>query len=215
MVGAAKFSPKLELTKVHVAPVAWRRLQRTTRSQAMSDRPAEQAMEQREESSERYCPLIVSFPLTVSLQQFIAKALKKRKKELEAHLKKRKRAVAKSVLPQKCVLSPKMKTAKQPTKKKLLANCMLPCSSVGEDCTTQAIPNPAKEIAQMYEEPAVGELNGQLGISQEWSECNGGMSMLKGAKEGMLVIQPSTIDTFQVRSCACAQLCIVYITSLI
>ena len=94
MVGTAKFTPNLELTKIQVEPSTWKHFQRKALCKTMVERDKVDnfAVEPlNEELTERHLPVIVSYPLTDGLQRFIAKAMRQRRREQQTSPKKNNR----------------------------------------------------------------------------------------------------------------------------
>ena len=76
-VCAVRFSPKLALTKIVVDSLVWRQFQRTVECRTIVER---KEIDNPEESTERHLPVIVSYPLTESLQRHITKAMRRRRR---------------------------------------------------------------------------------------------------------------------------------------
>ena len=91
---AAKFSPKLELTRIPVGPLALKRLQSAKRAAAgekpATEQPLEAKRAQRESPPQCHSPVIVSYPLSESLQRAIATAMKRRRKDQRTTTRRRK-----------------------------------------------------------------------------------------------------------------------------
>ena len=195
MIGAARFTPKLELTKIHVAPVTWRRLKATTRFE-VSDDHAKEAPE--ESSSTRSSEsVIVSYPLTESLQRFIAKAMRRRREQQLASPKRSRNAGARRVPRERSVLSRKKINPRQQKMKKVATRRALPYKRVRKTQTAATKATAAGEACSEGSPDRLGKKK-TAGIR---CRSKRGLDKETGPEEDLLEIQPDAICKVQVRLC--------------
>ena len=184
MIGTSSFTPKLELTRVHVSPLALKRLQK------MMTKHVKPAEESAKELRNRQHSLIVSFPLTVSLQQFISKSLRERRQRQIDAVKKTIEVLQRS---QKCRLARRKQQTERKRKRRDSPE-QTSCDWVLNDSGTPAGDVAAAKAVQCHEQdvqnPAEGDWDGQLKVIQGGSELN--------ISDIQLEVQEDAIITFQV-----------------
>ena len=195
MIGAARFTPKLELTKIHVAPVTWRRLKATT-SFDVSDDHAKEAPE--ESSSTRSSEsVIVSYPLTESLQRFIAKAMRRRREQQLASPKRSRNTGARRAPRERSVISRKKLNPRQQKMKKVATRRALPYKRVRK---TQTAGTKAPAGGEACSEESPDRL-GKKKTAEVRCRSKRGLDKETIPEEDVLEIQPDAICKVQVRLC--------------
>ena len=184
LVGTASFSPKLELEKVTVTPLALRRFHR---AMVEYDKPAGKHLE---ELTDRQPSMIVSIPLTESLRRFISKVLRERRKEQLESLRKRKRPDAQNNLSWRL-------TCTLPRRRERRINSTRPLDFALKDSKTRAATTSDKRKLQRSKQSTLDrttcDLDCQLESVQSAKEVD--------ISEYPLEIQPDAIITLQVDLC--------------
>ena len=187
---AARFSPRLELTKVSVGPLTLKRFQRSLVCASASGvektavEPPEPSLvcasvagaqkarvEPLEQSPPRHSPMIVSYRLSEKLQRAIANAMKRRRKGLQATSRRNKGQHSKSLARRRRKLPNRVLATEQPVRES----------------------KPAKETTSTGEIECSDE-----GVSDALMDVVPGHNA-DGASASNMEIQPDTVCVLQVR----------------
>lgn len=185
LIGTSSFTPKLELTRVHVSPLALKRLRKIMTKHV---KPAEKSSK---ELSNRQHSLIVSFPLTVTLQKIISKSWRERRQRQIDAVKKTIELLNRS---RKCRLDRRKRQTERKRKRRDSSEQTSSCdldsgtqvASTGDVAAAKAVQCNEQDV----QNPAEDDWDGQLKIIQGGSELK--------ISDIQLEVQEDAIITFQV-----------------